>query len=115
MKYRHLFILSVLLIVTLPVKAKSFHGLFGDITAIDRSYQPSIEDSTSGVLVYYLAHEFNNNLSGLLEIVYDNSIVNKNRQSTDTSNRCEKQIIVVLNYSNNVIFLNVGRTRNWKG
>jgi hypothetical protein len=77
MKYRLLFILSVLLIVAHPVKAKSFYGLFGDITAIDQGDQPLNEDSISGVLDFYLAHEFNSNLSGLLELVYDDSAVNK--------------------------------------
>ncbi|MCH7880283.1 MAG: hypothetical protein IIB69_01665 [Proteobacteria bacterium] len=75
MKYRHLFILSVLLIVALPVKAKSFNGLFGDITVIDASDRPLTEDSLSGVLDFYLVHEFNNHLSGLLEFVYENSAV----------------------------------------
>ena len=75
MKYRNLFVLIFLLGVVFPVNAKSFYGLFGDLTVLDQSDQSLNKDSISGVLDFYLVHEFNNNLSGLLEIVYDNSSV----------------------------------------
>ena len=76
MKSRNLFILFVLLIATPPLKAKSFYGLFGDITVLDQSNQSLNRDSMSGVLDFYLAHEFNHKLSGLMELVHDYSADN---------------------------------------
>jgi len=56
------------------VQAKSFYGLFGDLTVKDQTDQSLDENSVSGVLDFYLAHEFNQQISALLEFVYDDSI-----------------------------------------
>jgi len=75
MKYPQLLLLSLLLIATHSVNAKSYYGLFGDVGVIEQKNLPLKQDSVSGVLDFYLAHEFNSRLSALLELVYDNSYV----------------------------------------
>lgn len=74
MKFVFLLVVLNLGLAVQSAQAKSFYGVFGDVTVIDQNNQKLDEKSVAGLLDFFLAHEFSEKFSGLFEFVYDDSI-----------------------------------------
>lgn len=67
-------LLSTLLLLYLPFSfAGTYIGLFGDLTVQDNEDTPLSGDSYSGILDLYATHQFSDEVTGLIEFVYQNS------------------------------------------